>query len=37
MLANVQKYKLIPEEVYSKRNCLADNGTLSKTLFYNIV
>ena len=37
MLANVRKYKLIPEEVYSKMNCLADDGTLSKVLFYDIV
>ena len=37
MLSNVRKYKLMPEEVYSKRNCLADDGTLSKVLFYNIV
>ncbi len=37
MLANVRKYKLMPEEVYSKRNHLADNGTLSKVLFYDIV
>jgi hypothetical protein len=36
MLANVRKYKLMPEEVYSKRNCLADDGTLSKILFFNI-
>ncbi len=37
MLANVRKYKLMPEEVYSERNHLADDGTLSKVLFYNIV
>jgi hypothetical protein len=37
MLANVRKYKLMPEEVYSKRNRLADDGTLSKVLFYDIV
>jgi hypothetical protein len=37
MLANVRKYKMIPEEVYSERNCLADDGTLSKVLFYDIV
>jgi hypothetical protein len=37
MLANVRKYKLMPEEVYSERNCLADDGTLSKVLFYDIV
>jgi hypothetical protein len=37
MLANVRKYKLMPEKVYSKRNRLADDGTLSKVLFYDIV
>jgi hypothetical protein len=37
MLANIRKYKLMPEEVYSKRNRLADDGTLSKVLFYDIV
>jgi hypothetical protein len=37
MLANARKYELMPEEVYSKRNCLADDGTLSKILYYDIV
>jgi hypothetical protein len=37
ILANVRKYKLMPEEVYSERNRLADDGTLSKVLFYDIV
>ncbi len=37
MLHNMHKYRLVPEEVYSKRNHLADDGTLSKVLFYNIV
>jgi hypothetical protein len=37
MLANVRKYKLMPEEVYSKRNRLAEDGTLSKVLLYDIV
>jgi hypothetical protein len=37
MLHNMCKYRLIPEEIYSKRNCLADDGTLSKLLFYDIV
>ncbi len=36
MMANVRKYKLMPEEVYSERNRLADNGTLTKVLFYDI-
>jgi hypothetical protein len=37
MLANVRKYKLMPEEVYSERNWLADDGTLSKVLLYDIM
>jgi hypothetical protein len=37
MLHNMRKYSLIPEEVYSKRNQLADDSTLSNTLFYDIV
>ncbi len=37
MLANVRKYKLMPEEVYSDRNHIPDDRTLSKVLFYDIV
>ena len=37
MLHQAQKYKLIPEEIYSEWNRLADNGTLTKVLFYDIV
>jgi hypothetical protein len=37
MLEIVRKYKLMPEEVYSERSRLADDGTLSKVVFYNIV
>jgi hypothetical protein len=37
MLSNVKKYKLMPEEVYSKRNRLADDGTLSKILYDDII
>jgi hypothetical protein len=37
MLTNVQKYKLMPEEIYSKRNRLADDNTLPKVIFYDIV
>jgi hypothetical protein len=37
MLHNMRKYRLMPEEIYSKRNHLADDGTLSKVLFYDIV
>jgi hypothetical protein len=36
MLENVRKYKLMLEEIYSKRNRLADEGTLAKVLFYDI-
>ncbi len=36
MLDNVRKYRLMPEEVFSERNRLADDGTLSKVLFFNI-
>jgi hypothetical protein len=35
-MANARKYALMPGEVYSKRNCLADDGTLSKVLFFDI-
>jgi hypothetical protein len=37
MLEEARKYKLIPEEIFSEKNCMADNGGLAKTLFYNIV
>ena len=37
MLHNVRKYKLMPEEIYSEKNRLADDGTLVKVLFYDIV
>jgi hypothetical protein len=36
MLANVRKYMLMPEEVYSERNRLAEDETLSKVLFYKL-
>jgi hypothetical protein len=37
MLQQALKYKLIPEEIYSERNKLADDGTLVKVLFFDIV
>jgi hypothetical protein len=37
MLATARKHKLIPEEIYSEKNWLADNSTLPKVLFYDIV
>ena len=37
MLDNVRKYNLMPEEIFSERNRMADDGTLDKVLFYDIV
>ncbi len=37
MLDKARKYKLIPEEIFSKKNRTANNGDLAKTLFYDIV
>jgi hypothetical protein len=37
MMENVHRYRLLPEEIYSERNKLADDGTLSKILFYDII
>jgi hypothetical protein len=36
MLDYAHKYKLIPEENFSKQNRTADDGGLAKTLFYDI-
>jgi hypothetical protein len=36
MLDNMRKYRLMPEEVFSEQNHLADDGTLSKVLFFDI-
>jgi hypothetical protein len=36
MLANARKYRLMPEEIFSERNRLADEDTLSKVIFYDI-
>jgi hypothetical protein len=37
MMDTIRKYKLMPEEIFSKKNHLADDGTLAKELFYNII
>jgi hypothetical protein len=37
MLEEAQKYKLVPEEIFSEQKCMANDGGLAKTLFYNIV
>jgi hypothetical protein len=36
MMKNVCNHCLMPEEIYSKKNQMADNGTLTKTLFYDV-
>jgi hypothetical protein len=37
MLDTARKYKLMPEEIFSEKNRMADNGGLAKTLFYDIM
>ena len=36
LMKNVRKHNQMPEEIFSKKNRMANNGTLCKTLFYNI-
>jgi hypothetical protein len=36
MMKNVHDHRLMPEEIYSKKNQMVDNGTLTKTLFYDV-
>ena len=37
MLENARRYGFMPEEIYSERNKTADDGTLAKVIFLNIV
>jgi uncharacterized protein (UPF0332 family) len=37
MHENARKHWMMPEEVFSKRNRMADDGTLTKVLAYNII
>jgi hypothetical protein len=37
MLANARKHNMLPEEIFSEWNRMADNGTLTKVLAYNII
>jgi hypothetical protein len=37
MMANVCKHNLMPEEIYSERNRMADNGTLTKVITFDII
>jgi hypothetical protein len=36
MLNNAREYKQMPEEIFSKKNHMANGNTLCKMLFYNI-
>jgi hypothetical protein len=35
MIGQARKYRLIPDEIYSEKNWMADDGTLTKTLFFD--
>ena len=37
MLANAHKYNPMSKEIYSKCNRIADNGTLTKVIAYDII
>ena len=36
MLSNVRKYSLMPEEIFSKKHRMADDGIRAKVRFYDI-
>jgi len=36
MMENARRHNLMPEEIFSERNRMADDGTLSKTLFCDL-
>ena len=37
MMDNSRKYKLMPDEIFSEKGRMADDGGLVKILFYDIV
>lgn len=37
MMDNARKYKLMPEEIYSEKQRMADDGAVAKRTFYDIV
>ena len=37
MLQNARNHEMMPEEIFSEKNRMADDGTLCKTLFFDIV
>ncbi len=36
MLETVHEHDMMPEEIFSEKNPMADDGTLAKTLFYDV-
>ncbi len=36
MMRKMQKHHLMPEEIFSEKNRMADNGSLTRKLFYNV-
>jgi hypothetical protein len=37
MLANTRKHNMMPEDIFSERNKMAEDGTLTKVLAYDII
>jgi hypothetical protein len=37
MMGNVRRHSVMPEEIFSEKNLTANNGTMSKVLFFDIV
>ena len=37
MLDNARKFRLMPEEIFNERNRMADDGTLARVLFFDLV
>ncbi len=37
MMNNVRQHGMMPDEIFSEKNWTADNGTMTKVLFYDIV
>ncbi len=36
MMINARGHHLVPEEIFSEKNRMANDGTLCKTLFYDV-
>ena len=37
MMGNIRRHHMMPDEIYSKKNWTADDGTMTKVLFYDII